>query len=390
MIFNSRLTLDEQRQEIQKVLQPISEEAPSGANVRIDAEQRDTIRGIESLFKSAIAAERKVEQYRLFPSDSPPDDPNWREFLGQSEEFLATKSKDLMLATIVAEAGLRELGIRGLLLGIELMNGLIDTYWPNVFPTQDSDPSINRITAFKNAYDWPDRVALRLEILTRMTSAGTTFADYNEALKLDDPLLQPEIREERIKKGAKTTEKIREEIRQREVFLTTLYTDLLECRVALEKLTELTRNKCVSADQAKHLLMPDFSRVVDGITRMIASVKTIATPGLLPGEKDSVSSTESSETQTSDSAVNATGIGGNHNPRSGQLTRDAAFTQLTQLANFFRQTEPHSPVSYAIEQAVRWGKMPLPELMSELITNQDSRRTLFERTGLPISASETE
>jgi type VI secretion system protein ImpA len=64
-------------------------------------------------------------------------------------------------------------------------------------------------------------------------------------------------------------------------------------------------------------------------------------------------------------------------------TREEAFRALLQVSDYFRRTEPHSPVSYALEQAVRWGRMTLPELLAELIEDQGSRREIFKRTGIP-------
>jgi type VI secretion system protein ImpA len=51
-------------------------------------------------------------------------------------------------------------------------------------------------------------------------------------------------------------------------------------------------------------------------------------------------------------------------------------------AAFFKRTEPHSPVSYALEQAVHWGRMELPELLGELIADVNVRADLFKRLGI--------
>jgi type VI secretion system protein ImpA len=52
-------------------------------------------------------------------------------------------------------------------------------------------------------------------------------------------------------------------------------------------------------------------------------------------------------------------------PSGGRVqTREDAFRALLQVADFFRRTEPHSPVSYALEQAVRWGRMSLPGIVA--------------------------
>jgi type VI secretion system protein ImpA len=58
--------------------------------------------------------------------------------------------------------------------------------------------------------------------------------------------------------------------------------------------------------------------------------------------------------------------------------------QLKQVAEFFRKTEPHSPLSYALEQTVRWGGMSLPELLKDFIDNNDVLNGVYRRMGIPI------
>jgi len=53
------------------------------------------------------------------------------------------------------------------------------------------------------------------------------------------------------------------------------------------------------------------------------------------------------------------------------MNRDAAFHQLRNIAEYFSESEPHSPVSYLLEKAIRWGYMSLPELMEELVSGND-------------------
>jgi type VI secretion system protein ImpA len=67
---------------------------------------------------------------------------------------------------------------------------------------------------------------------------------------------------------------------------------------------------------------------------------------------------------------------------AGMETRQGALATLTRVAEYFRQTEPHSPISYALEQAVRWARLPLPELLSELVADQSTREEIFKRTGI--------
>ena len=64
-------------------------------------------------------------------------------------------------------------------------------------------------------------------------------------------------------------------------------------------------------------------------------------------------------------------------------TREEAFGVLLTIAQFFRKTEPHSPVSYALEQVVRWGKMPLPQLLVDVLPEEVPRQQLFRLVGIP-------
>jgi type VI secretion system protein ImpA len=52
------------------------------------------------------------------------------------------------------------------------------------------------------------------------------------------------------------------------------------------------------------------------------------------------------------------------------------------LAEFFRRTEPHNPVSYVLAQAVRWGRMSLPEFLAEMISAEAMPGTIFRHVGI--------
>jgi type VI secretion system protein ImpA len=63
-------------------------------------------------------------------------------------------------------------------------------------------------------------------------------------------------------------------------------------------------------------------------------------------------------------------------------SREEAFRQLAEIAGFFRRTEPHSPISYTLDEVVRRGRLPLQELLSELITDETARRSFFVSAGI--------
>ena len=73
---------------------------------------------------------------------------------------------------------------------------------------------------------------------------------------------------------------------------------------------------------------------------------------------------------------------------SSVKSRQEAFQVLSRVSEYFRLTEPHSPISYALDQVVRWGRMSLPELLSEIVADRSARDEIFKRTGITEESSE--
>jgi type VI secretion system protein ImpA len=71
-------------------------------------------------------------------------------------------------------------------------------------------------------------------------------------------------------------------------------------------------------------------------------------------------------------------------------TREDAFKHLLKVAEFFRRTEPHTVIAFAIEQVVRWGRMPLPDLLTELIPEEAARKNLFKQVGIRAEPAKPE
>lgn len=61
----------------------------------------------------------------------------------------------------------------------------------------------------------------------------------------------------------------------------------------------------------------------------------------------------------------------NFNLKDQINSRDHAFTQLREIANYFQQTEPHSPIHMLLERAIRWGYMSLPQLLEEMVGDNE-------------------
>jgi len=60
---------------------------------------------------------------------------------------------------------------------------------------------------------------------------------------------------------------------------------------------------------------------------------------------------------------------------------------LAEIAAFFQKTEPHSPVAYLVQRAVKWGNMPLDSWLQEVIKDPATLEQLNEMLGISHSSS---
>ncbi len=69
-------------------------------------------------------------------------------------------------------------------------------------------------------------------------------------------------------------------------------------------------------------------------------------------------------------------------PARKPVTREQALLQILEIARFFRINEPHSPISYVLEETVRRARMSMTELLDELIVDHDARRYFYVASGI--------
>jgi type VI secretion system protein ImpA len=67
--------------------------------------------------------------------------------------------------------------------------------------------------------------------------------------------------------------------------------------------------------------------------------------------------------------------------------RQEALRRLSEIAEFFQKTEPHSPVSYLVERAVKWGNMPLEQWLQEVIKDSTTLGQVQETLGVKVEGS---
>ena len=113
---------------------------------------------------------------------------------------------------------------------------------------------------------------------------------------------------------------------------------------------------------------PSFAAVndqVDTLRRMLGRFAREA--GVLTDDGGDAHATEVPMGTDAESTQGAPAAGSMPATAGPLASRRQALAQLRQVAEFFRRTEPHSPVAYLADKAARWGEMPLHVWLKRVI-----------------------
>lgn len=81
-------------------------------------------------------------------------------------------------------------------------------------------------------------------------------------------------------------------------------------------------------------------------------------------------------------AAIAPGDGAAPPPANRAETREDMLREITRIAAYFRANEPHSPLSYTLEDAVRRARLGLPDLLKEMMPELAARSTVLSGLGI--------
>jgi type VI secretion system protein ImpA len=354
--------------DIEAMLAPISGENPAGENLQyagLHDEIREARRADDTLAQGDWQREVKTA--------------DWDRVLELSREALASRTKDLQVAAWLTEALLKTHGFAGLRDGLELSRGLHERFWESLYPpVEDGD-----LEGRANALALLDRqaAAALLDVpVTKAPGAAYSLLQMEEAKKLDLPANPASLdsealsrlneeRERAISEGRVTTESFtKARNATRRAFYEETHTMLAACRQELQALDRAMDEK--------------FGRETPGLGELRKALDKVS--GWV---EKTVKEKRVEEPDATESAAEASGeegaAGGGPAAASGPVkTRQDALRRLAEVADYFRRTEPHSPVSYLVQRAITWGQMPLDAWLSDVIKDGTQLESIRETLGL--------
>jgi type VI secretion system protein ImpA len=351
------------------LLAPIPGQNPSGENLQYAGlydEIREARRSEDNLTQGDWQHEAKTAE--------------WPKAVGLTTSALATKSKDLQICGWMMEALVELFGFVGLRDGLKVMRGLHENFWDTVYPEADED-----LEARANALSWMDTklaVPLKKQKLTKTgTSRDYSTLDWEDSVKFDIPENLEGLDSNQLERidalraqaeaeGKTTGEEWRKaKNATRRAFYEETHTILEECWHEFQALDQVMDEKFARHTPGLGALKKTLEDIRSLVDKLLKEKRILEPDSTLDADGTSAGAVSSGD--GSSAAV------------VGPIrTRADALRRLSEVAQYFQTTEPHSPVAYLVQRAIKWGQMPLDMWLEDVIKDGNVLGQLRETLGL--------
>ena len=334
---------------LEQLLHPVSAVSPCGADITFSQE-------LDAVARARQHDDPSLDQGEWVMALKEAD---WPFVATRCEQLIASHSKDLRVAVWLAEAHAKTRHFRGLGDGYALLAGLCDRYWDGLFPLAEEGDHEQRIG---NLYWLLSRTPQLVREMPLTAGADGQFAlqDFDAARQRAAASQAQDGTEQgwsasRHDEAAPLAQMEAARQKTTRAFSDALLADAQYC---MQSLLALER----SADARFGTDGPSFRAARDALENAIHFIAPLAPEADLAG--------------ASAAAGPAGGSGG------AIVQRQQALEQLRLVADFFRRTEPHSPVAYLAERAASWGELPLHLWLRAVVKDQGTLAQLDEMLGM--------
>lgn len=352
--------------DLEKLLEPIGDDAPAGVNLR-EVAGDSTLTAIEDL-------RREDDQ----PFDGEPKPANWPGVIRACELALGTRTKDLQLAAWLTEALARTDGFAGLHAGLSFVRSLLERYWDTVHPGLDEGDVVLELRARPISWLVSTKKGGFIPSVKRVPLVGDLsrpeysfgWWHFEQAELVDGTRATNEARyEEMVKAGMLTGERWTKAVAVTPA--ETLRGFLADVRACEDEVARLQ----VLADGR---FGPDEAPVLIELRDLLETIRKFLAGRVGEPARDATDSSKPSGASGPTTAPTFGPAGG-----AGPVgSREQALTRLREVADFFRRTEPHSPVSRLVERAVRWGGMSFEDVLRDVIKSPEALGQVWETLGI--------
>ncbi len=363
--------------DVAALLQPIAGDAPAGVDLREDFSPQSIYYRLRDARAEARAAERAADEN---PDVETPPPAQWRTVRELVLAALAEKAKDLELAAWLTEALVRSDGLSGLAAGARLIAGLAEAFWDqNLYPVPDEDGIATRVAPVTGLNgEGGDGTLIqplrKLVLFTRQDGTNVPFWQYEQSAELAG-IGDAERVKQRIAAGVLPYADMEAAARAaggaRFAAIRALGRAALREWAAMGEILDAK----AGADG------PPTSRVRDLVRQILDVAERYAPP---EAAEETADAADAGEGAASEDGAAAGGRG----PGRATATREDMLRELGRIAEFFRRTEPQSPLAYTLDEAIRRGRMSWPELLAEVVSDTSVRASILSQLGIRPPAEE--
>jgi type VI secretion system protein ImpA len=355
--------------DLEALLAPLPGDAPAGSDLRADFSPESLYYRLRDARADARAAERAADA----EASEAATPLQWRTVRDLGIEALTDRSKDLEIAAWLTEALLRSDGLVGLAAGSRLMTGLTESFWDELYPLPDEDGLETRIAPVAGLNGSGGEGTLlqplrKVLLCVRPSGEPLFFWQYEQSVAVAS-IGDSARRQQRLDAGVLPFETVETEARLAGASFAVLRR---QAEDAAESWTALGRSmdQRAGADGPPTSAVAELLEKIRGVGARFASEEP-------PADTDLPSAAAASPDGAGSVAVGVAAAAG------GALgSREEALRTLSQVAEFFRRTEPHSPLAYTLQEAVRRGRLSWPDLLAEIVPDVGTRSSILVSLGI--------
>ncbi|MDR3391954.1 MAG: type VI secretion system protein TssA [Sulfuriferula sp.] len=320
----------------------------------------------------AIAEARRFDDPSLDQGEWEVDlkEADWQEVIALTTRLLEQQSKDLRLAVWLTEASAYQHGFSGLTQGFELIAGLCESFWDNLYPEDEEGDQERRA----GNLSW---IVTRAEQLVRdipLTEGRGTAYSYANIL---DARNRTQNKDNAGRSTGVSMEAIDSARRKSSyAFYQTRLAEAHQCAMALTRLQTAIDARLGMDGPGFTALRQSLDDVSHTLTRFANDQGMSASAALAQVAAKEADVTQAPSTSAPRPVVSPPAVTG------AIQSRAQAIAQLREVARYFRETEPHSPVAYLADKAAQWGNLPLHEWLRTVIKDNTSLSHVEELLGL--------
>ena len=315
----------------------------------------------------------------------------WPKVISLCEAVLTQKSKDLQVAGWLTDALVRVDGFAGLTNGLAVLNGLFSQYWEGLYPVFDPADLDERAAKI----EWLSKeltASCKLVPITKKDAGNFHFLHWEESRRIDNlGLKDPAAKEAAVAEG-----KISGDIFDKAAavsgvaYYRELAQDLQQSQMQLGQFIQSVDEKFGHDAPSLTELRATLDKVSGTVERILTSLGGVS-PAIVSAPSSASTagievSTETATVKHSPSTALSTLFPAEPIMPSGPISNRAqAVQQLREVAGYFRQAEPHSPVAFLANRAADWADMPLDQWLSKVIKDESTLYQLKEMLGVAQS-----